>query len=129
MENLEAILARIRAIIGVKTDKQMAEILQIPYSTINTWKDRKKIPNGKLFEIASRINISPEYLLNGDTTISNNQNSVIIGGDNSGNIINSSVPVSGEFMEVVELYNKYGNSEMAKKFKEQLLKVKEAMGE
>jgi len=31
MENLEAVLARVRAVLGVKTDKQMCEILDISY--------------------------------------------------------------------------------------------------
>lgn len=131
MENLEAVLARIRAIIGIKTDKQMAEFLKIPYSTINTWKDRQKIPKGKLLEIANIINTTPEYLLKGEsTTISNNQSSVIIAGNNSGNIINDTqTEVSPELMEVIKLYKEYGNNKMLEKFKNEILKIKEAMEE
>ena len=65
MENLEAILARMRAVLGVKTDKQMCEILEIPYNTITTWKDRDKIPKGKFLEIAAKLNVSPQYLESG----------------------------------------------------------------
>lgn len=82
MENLEAILARMRAVLGVKTDKQMCEILEIPYNTITTWKDRGKIPKGRFFEIATKLNVSPQYLESG-INVSNghfiNGNNVSVG--------------------------------------------------
>ena len=82
MENLEAILARMRAVLGVKTDKQMCEILEIPYNTITTWKDRDKIPKGKFLEIAAKLNVSPQYLESG-INVSNghfiNGNNVSVG--------------------------------------------------
>ena len=82
MENLEAILARMRAVLGVKTDKQMCEILKIPYNTITTWKDRGKIPKGRFFEIATKLNVSPQYLESG-INVSNghfiNGNNVSVG--------------------------------------------------
>ena len=82
MENLEAVLARMRAVLGVKTDKQMCEILEIPYNTITTWKDRGKIPKGRFFEIAAKLNVSPQYL-EGGVNVSNghfiNGNNVSVG--------------------------------------------------
>jgi len=82
MESLEAILARMRAVLGVKTDKQMCEILEIPYNTITTWKDRDKIPKGKFLEIAAKLNVSPQYLESG-INVSNghfiNGNNVSVG--------------------------------------------------
>ena len=87
MENLEAILARMRAVLGVKTDKQMCEILEIPYNTITTWKDRGKIPKGKFLEIAAKLNASPQYLESG-INVSNghfiNGNNVSVGNYNIG---------------------------------------------
>lgn len=115
-EELDALKFRLK----LKTDEELATMLNTTKVSIDKWVSRKKIP-----EKWKRI-INLQF---GDTSISNNQNSVIIGGDNSGNIINSSVPVSSEFMEVVELYNKYGNTELANRFKEQLLKIKEVMGD
>lgn len=129
MENIDEILQRIRWLYRVKTDIELAGILQIPYKTLATWKTRKNIPVKRMQEISKNKNTSLDWIINGDTTISNNQNSVIIGGDNSGNIINSSVPVSGEFMEVVELYNKYGSPELLKQFKNKLLKMKKLVDE
>ena len=115
MENLEAVLARMRAVLGVKTDKQMCEILEIPYNTITTWKDRGKIPNGRFLEIAAKLNVPIEYLESG-VNISNNTNSVVVNGSNNGN----QVKVSDEFMEFAELFKEYGNNAMLKKWKSEL---------
>lgn len=128
MENLEAVLARMRAVLGVKTDKQMCEILEIPYNTITTWKDRGKIPKGRFFEIATKLNVTPEYLESG-VNISNNTNSVIVNGSNRGTIANGcQTEVSTELMEFIELFKKYGNSELLKQWTESLLKIKEVIG-
>ncbi|WP_172201098.1 helix-turn-helix domain-containing protein [Campylobacter sp. RM16188] len=126
MENLEAVLARARAVLGVKTDKQMCEILDIPYGTLDMWKVRKKIPKGRLLEIAAKLNVTPEYLQTG-VNISNNTNSVVVNGSNIGTINNGhhQTEVSKELMEVIELFKEYGNTKMLNKFKTELLKIKE----
>jgi len=127
MENMEAVLARMRAVLGVKTDKQMCEILGIQYGTLDMWKVRKKIPKGKFLEIAAKLNVTPEYLESG-THISNNTNSVIVNGSNNGSIVNGhQVKVSDEFMEFAELFKKYGNSELLRQWTESLLKIKEVI--
>lgn len=124
MENMEAVLARIRAVLGVKTDKQMCEILGIQYGTLDMWKVRKKIPKGKFLEIAAKLNVTPEYLESG-THITNNTNSVIVNGSNNGSIVNGhQVKVSDEFMEFAELFKKYGNSELLRQWTESLAKIK-----
>ena len=115
MENLEAVLARMRAVLGVKTDKQMCEILDIPYGTLDMWKVRKKIPKGRFLEIAAKLNVPIEYLESG-VNISNNTNSVVVNGSNNGN----QVKVSDEFMEFAELFKEYGNNAMLKKWKSEL---------
>ena len=115
MENLEAVLARMRAVLGVKTDKQMCEILEIQYGTLDNWKNRKKIPRGRLLEIATKLNVTPEYLESG-THISNNTNSVIVNGSNNGSIVNGhQVKVSQELMDFVELFKEYGSNAMLKR--------------
>lgn len=124
MENMEAVLARMRAVLGVKTDKQMCEILEIQYGTLDMWKVRKKIPKGKFLEIAAKLNVTPEYLESG-INISNNTNSVVVNGSNNGSIVNGhQVKVSDEFMEFAELFKKYGNSELLKQWTESLAKIK-----
>ena len=124
MENMEAVLARIRAVLGVKTDKQMCEILGIQYGTLDMWKVRKKIPKGKFLEIAAKLNVTPEYLESG-THITNNTNSLIVTGSNNGSIVNGhQVKVSDDFMEFAELFKKYGNSELLRQWTESLAKIK-----
>ena len=127
MENLEAVLARMRAVLGVKTDKQMCEILEIPYNTITTWKDRGKIPNGRFLEIAAKLNVPIEYLESG-VNISNN---TIHGGNNQ--IGNSNTQNNGVneidrgevWAKFVELFDEYGSNAILRKFIERLEEEKE----
>ena len=127
MEKLEAVLARMRAVLGVKTDKQMCEILEIPYNTITTWKDRGKIPKGRFFEIATKLNVTPEYLESG-VNISNN---TIHGGNNQ--IGNSNTQNNGLnemdrgeiWSEFVRLFDEYGSNAMLRQFIERLEEEKE----
>ena len=127
MENLEAVLARMRAVLGVKTDKQMCEILEIPYNTITTWKDRGKIPNGRFLEIAAKLNVPIEYLESG-VNISNN---TIHGGNNQ--IGNSNTQNNGVneidrgeiWTEFVKLFDEYGSNAMLRKFIERLEEEKD----
>lgn len=122
MENLEAILARMRAVLGVKTDKQMCEILEIQYGTLDNWKNRKKIPRGRLLEIATKLNVTPEYLESG-INISGGNNQI----DNS-NIQNngSNEKDRGEIWnEFVRLFDEYGSNAMLRKFIERLEEEKE----
>jgi len=125
VKNLEAVLARMRAVLGVKTDKQMCEILEIPYNTVTTWKDRGKIPKGKFLEIAAKLNVTPEYLESG-INISNNTNSAIVNDSSHGNITNGyQTEVSKELMEFIELFKEYGNSEMISRWRESLVEREE----
>ncbi|MDL0088497.1 helix-turn-helix domain-containing protein [Campylobacter gastrosuis] len=127
MENLEAVLARIRAILCVKTDKQMCKILEIPYNTLTTWKDRKRIPKGKFLEIANKLNVSPTFLETG-VNISNNTNRIIVNGSNNGSIVSShQTQVDSELMEFIKLFKDYGNGKILKEFKDRLIKIKKAM--
>lgn len=127
MENLEAVLARMRAVLGVKTDKQMCEILEIQYGTLDNWKNRKKIPRGRLLEIATKLNVSLEYLESG-VNISNN---TIHGGNNQ--IGNSNTQNNGVneidrgeiWAEFVKLFDEYGSNAMLRKFIERLEEEKE----
>lgn len=122
MENLEAILARMRAVLGVKTDKQMCEILEIQYGTLDNWKNRKKIPRGRLLEIATKLNVTPEYLESGIN---------ISGGNNQ--IGNSNIQNNGSneknrgeiWSEFVRLFDEYGSNAMLRKFIERLEEEKE----
>lgn len=122
MENLEAVLARARAALGVKTDKQMCEILEIPYNTVTTWKDRGKIPKGKFLEIAAKLNVTPEYLESGiNISGGNNQ----IGNSNTQNNGLNEIDRGEIWAEFVKLFDEYGSNAMLRKFIERLEEEKE----
>ena len=120
MENLEAGLARIKGVLGVKTDKQMCEALDIPYGTLDTWKRRNNIPKSKILDIAQKIGVNMDTLVKGSFNQFGFNNS-----QNFGTIIsNSPAKESNEMMqEFVELFNKYGNAEMLNGFIEKLKKI------
>lgn len=119
MENLEAILARVRAVLGVKTDKQMCEILEIPYNTLTTWKDRKRIPKNKLLDISEKLGVNMEALIKGSFNQFGFTNSQNFGTINSG----STNGANEKMQEFVELFNKYGNNEMLESFIEKLRQI------
>ncbi|WP_035143415.1 helix-turn-helix domain-containing protein [Campylobacter concisus] len=122
MENLEAILARMRAVLGVKTDKQMCEILEIQYGTLDNWKNRKKIPRGRLLEIATKLNVTPEYLESGiNISGGNNQ----IGNSNIQNNGSNEKERGEIWSEFVRLFDEYGSNAMLRKFIERLEEEKE----
>ncbi len=122
MENLEAVLARVRAVLGVKTDKQMCEILEIPYNTITTWKDRGKIPNGRFLEIAAKLNVPIEYLESG-VNISGGNNQ--IGNSNTQNNGLNEMDRGEIWSEFVRLFDEYGSNAMLRQFIERLEEEKE----
>jgi bacteriophage CI repressor helix-turn-helix domain len=121
MSQVDEILARVRFSLGVKNDTGLAEILEIPYKTLDGWKTRGAIPRTRLLEIATKLNVTPEYLESG-THISNNTDSVIV----NGSIVNGhQVKVSQELMDFVELFKEYGSNAMLKQFIERLEEEKE----
>jgi len=122
VENLEAVLARVRAVLGVKTDKQMCEILEIPYNTITTWKDRGKIPNGRFLEIAAKLNVPIEYLESG-VNISGGNNQ--IGNLNTQNNGVNEIDRGEIWSEFVRLFDEYGSNAMLRQFIERLKEEKE----
>ena len=122
MENMEAVLARMRAVLGVKTDKQMCEILEIQYGTLDMWKVRKKIPKGKFLEIAAKLNVTPEYLESGiNISGGNNQ----IGNSNIQNNGSNEKDRGEIWNEFVRLFDEYGSNAMLRKFIERLEEEKE----
>ena len=122
MEIMEAVLARMRAVLGVKTDKQMCEILGIQYGTLDMWKVRKKIPKGKFLEIAAKLNVTPEYLENGiNISGGNNQ----IGNSNIQNNGSNEKDRGEIWSEFVRLFDEYGSNAMLRKFIERLEEEKE----
>jgi len=65
MKKITPILNRLRKFLNVRTDKELTKILNISYSTLDTWKNRDKIPEKRLTEIAHKYNLSLDWLLTG----------------------------------------------------------------
>lgn len=55
MKEIDKLLYKFKKITNAKTDKELCEILDIRYSTLDTWKNNNKIPEKRLFEITEKI--------------------------------------------------------------------------
>ena len=66
MKKITPILNRIKQILGAKTDKEMAEKWGISYSTLDTWKNRDKIPEKRLLDFTLKYGVSLDWLLTGE---------------------------------------------------------------
>ena len=76
MRSINKILDTLRKRTNSKTDKEMCEILKIPYGTLDRWKANDEIPAKRLIEFADKLNISVDELKNGNTTQSNDTFSI-----------------------------------------------------
>lgn len=125
MEQIHDILLRIKSAIGARTDKEMCEILEIPYGTLDNWKTRKKIPKARLFEIAQAINLPVEFLLNGNMQILNNNNAIINSSNNNiilgGQQNNISKEDKNERDYVAELIKEFADEKILKWARNRLL--------
>lgn len=68
MRSINKILDTLRKRTNSKTDKEMCEILKIPYGTLDRWKANDEIPAKRLIEFADKLNISVDELKNGNTS-------------------------------------------------------------
>lgn len=65
MRNLSEIINRIKQKFELKSDTQVAKLLNVEQNTLSSWKKRDKIPYEKLDELALNNNISIEWILSG----------------------------------------------------------------
>lgn len=76
MKEIDRILGKMKELTDVKTDVELAEILEIPIKTLSMWRFRESIPAKRLIEFADKLNISVDELKNGNTTESNDTFSI-----------------------------------------------------
>lgn len=65
MDNVKIILSRLKLHYGVKDYIRLAQKIGATKATIATWNTRKAIPEGRLYEIANKENISFDWLVSG----------------------------------------------------------------
>lgn len=66
LKEIDFILDRLRAITKASTDKELCEILDINYSTLDTWKNNNKIPDKRLLRISQKLSIRVNELTKND---------------------------------------------------------------
>jgi len=62
-DEINSILSRLKKHFKVGTDKKLCEILDWRYGTLDTWKNRGKIPIDRLYAISDKFNIDIDYIL------------------------------------------------------------------
>ncbi|WP_298758788.1 LexA family transcriptional regulator [uncultured Campylobacter sp.] len=66
MNEINEILGRLRFHFGVKNDTELAEVLGIPYKTLDGWKTRKSIPTSRLQDISNSEKLSLDWIMKGE---------------------------------------------------------------
>ena len=66
MNEINEVLGRLRFHFGVKNDTELAEVLGIPYKTLDGWKTRKSIPTSRLQDISNSENLSLDWIMKGE---------------------------------------------------------------
>ena len=63
MRSIDATLRLLRNLTNSKTDKEMCEILKIPYGTLDRWKANDEIPAKRLMEFSEKLGVSMDLSL------------------------------------------------------------------
>ena len=71
----DAVLPRLRAALGVQQDTELAAILQVPYSTLTSWKRRGSVPLDNVAEICLKKGLSLDWIYLERTVLPNEANS------------------------------------------------------
>ena len=66
MKTITPILNRLKQVLNARTDKELTEKLGISYSTLDTWKNRDKIPEKRLLEFSLKLQVPVDWLLTGE---------------------------------------------------------------
>ncbi|ALV24946.1 putative protein, putative phage repressor [Campylobacter iguaniorum] len=66
MKTIDEIFGRLKYHFGVKTDKELAEVLGLPYKTLDSWKFRNRMPKSRIIDISTKENLPIEWILNGE---------------------------------------------------------------
>ena len=66
MKKITPILNRMKQVLNVKTDKELTKKLEMSYSTLDTWKNRDRIPEKRLLEFSLKYQVPMNWLLTGE---------------------------------------------------------------
>lgn len=69
MKKVELLLIKLKKITNSRTDKELCEKLEINYSTLDTWKNKDRIPEKRLIEFAHKLSINLDELINVDLNL------------------------------------------------------------
>ena len=116
MKEIDHILGKMKELTDVKTDVELAEILEIPIKTLSMWRFRESIPAKRLIEFSEKLGVSMDTLLNGSVKVTGDNNLAFSGDGNTvfgknADIANVYSPKVNEFLA---LYKKYGNKNLDK---------------
>lgn len=65
--NIEAVLQRLKEVLGAKSDSALAKALETTPQTLSSWKTRGSVPYAICVEISESHNVSLDWLIRGVT--------------------------------------------------------------
>ena len=110
MLGVNDIIARMKSAFGVKTHRELTDILGLSESSLSNWQRRKIVPEKILLKCSQLTGFSYDWLLTGEkksekeTSIGNN--SIVMGdiqGNNNININISQFDHKDDIVEIIEL--------------------------
>jgi hypothetical protein len=60
-----SVLSRLKTLFAVKTDADLAEAMEVPKTTLSSWKKRESVPYSECVQIAQQRRVSLDWLLAG----------------------------------------------------------------
>lgn len=70
------VLDRLQVVCGVSNDSDLCKLLNLPRTTISTWRGRNSVPYALCVDLAVKHGISLDWLLTGQEPVQRNQKSV-----------------------------------------------------
>ncbi len=93
MRKITPILSRIKKILDARTDKEMTKKWGISYSTLDTWKNRDKIPEKRLVDFSLKYGVSFDWLLTGEGEMYPQNKSLVVKSNHINGLANSNIAV------------------------------------
>ncbi|MCR6572992.1 helix-turn-helix domain containing protein [Campylobacter insulaenigrae] len=124
----EEVIRILKKIANADTIKDLSEILNVNYTTFNTWAVRGEIPLKRIKEFSEKLGVNIDTIINGDINSKGNENIILQGKNNSVNFPTNNTH-NDKLQKFLSLYEKYGNEALLEQFINKLEILKKATEE
>ncbi|MFY4690386.1 helix-turn-helix domain-containing protein [Campylobacter jejuni] len=121
----EKIIKILKKIANADTIKELSDILDVNYTTFNTWAVRGEIPLKRIKEFSEKLGVNIDTIINGNINTKGDKNIILQGKDNIVNFQKSD-KYNSKLQIFLSLYEKYGNEALLDQFIHKLEILKKA---